>query len=191
MRVLLLVAHPDDETLFGFHDLYYNDTTVICFTNDHNKIRKSDFNRVLKELKRTYYMMAFNDSRRDGWVKRTNTDIINKDIMPIIHTNVPFDLIVSHDYYGEYGHIQHMRVNSIASDLATRLQLPFMTFDQRYSIENEYDMQYTATRQRLLKDYTTETGPIKLHFNFEQQTAILKTLIIVSIVLGLLRFRYI
>ncbi len=41
-------------------------------------------------------------------------------------------MIVSHDEKGEYGHIQHKRVHEIAKYLSNHIQIPFMTFAQRY-----------------------------------------------------------
>ena len=181
MRVLMLVAHPDDETLFGFHDLYYNDTTVICFTNESNTIRKNNFTMVTRALYRKHYMLSFPDSEHNAWLTFTDTDIISKYIIPVLNKNRAYDVIVTHDIHGEYGHIQHTRVNSIGSALAEHLQIPCITFNMRYSILDEYDTGYVKTREKMLNIYSTEKGPITNLKHFQLQSSIIKASVFLCI----------
>jgi LmbE family N-acetylglucosaminyl deacetylase len=44
-----------------------------------------------------------------------------------------YDLVVSHDKNGEYGHIQHKRVHIVAKSLARKIGCRFSGFKARYN----------------------------------------------------------
>lgn len=48
---VMIVAHPDDETLWGGEQLLKENYLVICITNGDNKIRKKEFEKVMEETK--------------------------------------------------------------------------------------------------------------------------------------------
>lgn len=43
---LMIVAHPDDETIWGGSHLINGNYTVLCITNGNNKKRKKEFMNV-------------------------------------------------------------------------------------------------------------------------------------------------
>ena len=122
-NTLMLIAHPDDEILFGYNDLINaSNLMVVCFTNGNNSIRSAEFYSVLKKINAKGIMLNYNDSLNDYWPSLTNE-------MCLIH--IPqgkYECVVSHNGFGEYGHKQHIRVNSIARFVANSLKLPFREF---------------------------------------------------------------
>lgn len=46
---LMIVAHPDDETIWGGSHLLKGHYIVVCLTNGDNPIRKKEFMKVMKE----------------------------------------------------------------------------------------------------------------------------------------------
>lgn len=122
-NTLMLIAHPDDETLFGYSDLINASTlTVVCFTNGNNIIRSEEFSAVMAALNAKGIMLDYNDSLNDYWPLLSNETCL---------AHIPkgnYECVVSHNGFGEYGHKQHIRVNSIARYVAKALGLPFREF---------------------------------------------------------------
>ena len=128
-NVLMLVAHPDDETLFGFYDLINSNCTVICFTNKGNKVRSRDFEKVMHMIQQTGVMFNYKDAGDEEWKSISNDNFIEA-IIPLL--NKKYDMIVSHNSDGEYGHIQHKRVHSVAVSLSSKLEIPYKSFLERF-----------------------------------------------------------
>jgi autotransporter strand-loop-strand O-heptosyltransferase len=97
---LMVVAHPDDELIFGGQELINHgpEYKVICLTNKSNVARKEEFIKVMIELKvGAWEILDFEDSL-------TNPTTI--PLLNIISTK-PWEKIVTHNPIGEYGHPQH------------------------------------------------------------------------------------
>ena len=45
----MIVAHPDDETIWGGGHLLQDDYLVICLTNGNNQIRAKEFEKVMDQ----------------------------------------------------------------------------------------------------------------------------------------------
>ena len=153
MKILMLIAHPDDEILFGYHDIYYNDVDVICFTNKNNNIRSVEFNQCMNMCNIKAHMLDFPDSSDDSWKEYTDISIINT-IKPLL--NVSYDMIVSHGKDGEYRNVQHIRVNSIVTTLSKILNIPFMSFYERFDINDYNNNDFIEKRKKLLDIYKSQ-----------------------------------
>ena len=132
--MLMLVAHPDDEVIFGYEDIINSTTFVICFTNRDNPIRSGEFRNCLQTLGQQGLMLSYPDSRKGTWPTHS-TEMLCDDVLSHLaghNHNHDFDLIVSHDARGEYGHIQHRRVHNVALMVSQRLGVPFQTFYERF-----------------------------------------------------------
>jgi LmbE family N-acetylglucosaminyl deacetylase len=134
MRVLMIVAHPDDEVIFGFHDLLKNHVTVICMTCGDNVVRKKEFFESMSLTGATGHMLNYPDSNTDTWAIIPIEDFYNKDIKNISKgfAGAKYELVVSHCSDGEYGHKQHIRTHEIAKHAASEMGLPFQNFRDRY-----------------------------------------------------------
>ena len=48
-KKLMIVAHPDDEMIWGGSHLLEGNYLVVCLTNGNNNIRKKEFIKVMKK----------------------------------------------------------------------------------------------------------------------------------------------
>ncbi len=97
-RPVVVVAHPDDESLFGAGIIlrYPNDWTVICCTIPfHDPIRAEKFHDACRVL------------GARGIVRQHPERV---DHVPIPDLN-EYDLIVTHNSVGEYGHKHHRELH--------------------------------------------------------------------------------
>jgi len=142
---LMIVAHPDDETLFGgkmLHD--ENGWFVACLTNVNtvgvdwmNPLYGQDYQDALDSGKLTRqkeFINAMNHSRtgylmlghRDG---DFNNDIggvktVRENLRSIIDPRIKkWKKIVTHNAWGDYGHTQHVQTHGIVKDLASELNI--------------------------------------------------------------------
>ena len=138
-RILILCAHPDDESIFASRDMLNNNCTVICLTTPVIKKRREEFFKVLQITGQTGHILNFPDSidfkdkgdLNELWFNLTDKEIYEYYIFNIIKNN-RYDMIVSHDRYGEYGHPQHKRLNELSLYIASVLKIPFNDFKSRY-----------------------------------------------------------
>lgn len=112
---LMIVAHPDDELLWGGIHLLDDDYLVVCITCGVDNLRVKEFESVMAETNDKYIMLGYPDKtngERDNWDTVYNK--ISKDIASIIALK-DWELIVTHNPQGEYGHIHHKMTSKIVT----------------------------------------------------------------------------
>ena len=78
---LMVVAHPDDETLWGGAHLTEGGWFVVCLTNGYNEVRKNAFYEVIKESGNVGLILKYPDlvgGKRSDWA--TSKPQIAKDL---------------------------------------------------------------------------------------------------------------
>lgn len=108
---LMIVAHPDDETIWGGSHLINGNYTVLCITNGNNKKRKKEFMKVMEKTHSKGIILSFPDKTKG---KRDNWKSCKKDIQREIKKEIDskdWNKIVTHNPDGEYGHIHHKKVS--------------------------------------------------------------------------------
>ncbi len=114
---LMIVAHPDDEILFGGGHILSADYLVVCITCGINKIRVHEFQRVMKETDDQYIMLGYPDkvlNIRSNW--KDERPFIYEDLYKILSLK-QWNLIVTHNSNGEYGHYHHIMTNQIVTEV--------------------------------------------------------------------------
>ncbi len=110
---LMIVAHPDDELIWGGGHLLDGGYFVVCITNGRNKTRKAEFESAIKETGNQGIILEYPDKvngKRDDWDKVS--DNILSDIEKIIKLK-KWDMVVTHNKDGEYGHQHHRMTHNI------------------------------------------------------------------------------
>src|SRR5574344_237666 len=117
---LMIVAHPDDEILWGSVELLKKNYLVICVTCGSNKIRVKEFENVMKATNDKYIMLGYPDKilyKRSNWV--FSYKYIKRDLK-YIEDYKDWKMIVTHNKRGEYGHQHHKMVHKIVWSTANR-----------------------------------------------------------------------
>lgn len=114
---LMIVAHPDDDMLWGGAHLIEDDYVVVCITCGSNSRRLNEFRRVMQKTDDSYIALGYPDTilrNRNDW--KYFSDYIIKDLEKIISSN-DWNLVVTHNKSGEYGHIHHKMTNKFVTDI--------------------------------------------------------------------------
>ncbi len=116
-KKLMIVAHPDDETLWGGIHLLEDDYYVVCITNGNNDVRSREFSKIIKATGNQGIILSYPDKvngRRDDWSRVYGK--ITDDMERIINAK-NWELIVTHNPDGEYGHMHHVMTDRIVTGL--------------------------------------------------------------------------
>jgi LmbE family N-acetylglucosaminyl deacetylase len=117
-RVLVIVAHPDDELIWMGGTLLRHkkdwNTTVICLTRKSDKDRNPKFFKACKVLGVKGFLYDFDDTTSKPWDKQKVINTIKK------HCTNPFDVVYTHGSNGEYGHPRHKELHKIINFLVDK-----------------------------------------------------------------------
>lgn len=146
---LMIVAHPDDETLFGGAHLISDNYLVVCLTNART-YRAEDFHDAMDVAKVERIMLSYPDTLElpDGKLQYDpdyNWDLdqlaIQSDIDLLLHYK-QWDTVVTHNPDGDYGHYHHKKVSKYTTELyqkAPNQTKHFMYFGKYYKQEELTD----------------------------------------------------
>jgi len=113
---IMIVAHPDDESLFGGEALTsLKGWMVVCVTNAGVIERRQEFVNAMNLIKANYVMLNHADHLASG-----NFDPSLERQLAELIAERPWEMIVTHGRRGEYGHTQHKAVHQIVCRLAPR-----------------------------------------------------------------------
>jgi LmbE family N-acetylglucosaminyl deacetylase len=118
-EVLVVVAHPDDETIWMGGTILRNKDyrwTIFSLCRAGDGDRKPKFDKACKILNATPIIADLDDE--------ILKPISEKDVISIIKKSVPaknYDFVFTHGENGEYGHIRHVDVhNAVKSMIKSR-----------------------------------------------------------------------
>ena len=168
---LMIVAHPDDDVIWGGGHLMEGDYFVVCITNGRNDTRRPEFEKMLEKSGNSGYILEYPDKvagERDNWEKVW--DKIESDIERIMKCK-DWKLIVTHNKDGEYGHQHHKYTHSIVTELYkdNKLTSPLYCFGKYYSKaklpDHEDEMTKMSDKQieyknDLVKVYESQSGTV-------------------------------
>lgn len=116
-KKLMIVAHPDDELLWGGGHLMDGDYLVVCITRGYDRVRSEEFRRVTEASGNEHIILSYPDKvvgKRDDWSEIDAK--ISSDLDKVMEYK-NWDLIVTHNKRGEYGHRHHKMTNRIVTDI--------------------------------------------------------------------------
>ena len=109
--VVLIVAHPDDETLWAGGTILSHPTWkcfVVCLCRESDEDRAPKFYKALKALKSEGVMGDLNDGPDQNPLDENEVEQAILNLSPQKH----FDLIITHNPTGEYTrHIRHEEIS--------------------------------------------------------------------------------
>ena len=184
---LIIVAHPDDETLWGGSHINEDKYFIVCITCGKNRIRYSEIKKVSKMSDNNFLGLFYPDTTwfmRNDWKKYKKN--IEKDLERIIKMK-KWNSIVTHNKDGEYGHIHHKMTHRIVTDIYENNNLNNQTklyyFGKYYSKEKiklmEKDTYIMSSdslkkKEKMIKKYRTQYFVTKkfrhmnTHENFQE-----------------------
>ena len=115
---LMIVAHPDDETLWGGAHLLDGGWLVVSITHGSDSTRSAEFAEAVTASGNTPLMLSYPDKvnlRRDDWSQVSGG--IEADIATLLQYK-DWQTVATHNPAGEYGHLHHKRTNAIVAAAA-------------------------------------------------------------------------
>ena len=149
----MIVAHCDDESIFGGYDLLQNNNwTVIVITNPSvhkkNKYRKNEFINISKKL--NFKFEFWNYANNQNSVAKWNIKEIISRINILIKNN-NFDMILTHNLMGEYGHLHHKTIHKIIYN-------NFKNYNLQYFSKDRKVLELQESYEELLNMYESKGG---------------------------------
>ena len=147
-KKLMIVAHPDDDTIWGGAHIRSGDYFIVCITNARNETRKAEFEKMLSITGNSGYILEYPDKVagiRDEWTQVR--DKIENDLERLM-TCKDWELIVTHNKDGEYGHQHHKYPHSIVTELYDKNKLtePLYCFGTYHSAKKLPDYEGEMTK---------------------------------------------
>lgn len=122
---LMIVAHPDDDIIWGGSHLIDDNYLVICVTCGVDLKRVEEFKNVMSKTNDDYIMLGYPDKtngKRDDW--NSVYDSVTNSLKTIINYK-DWELVVTHNPDGEYGHIQHKMTSKIVTEIVSSKNLMY------------------------------------------------------------------
>ena len=129
---LMIVAHPDDETLLGSEELLKNKYLVVCITCGTNKKREKEIEAALKISKDRLIVLDKPDKVRG---KRSDWKHYKKQIeyeLKYVIKKKKWNTIVTHNPEGEYGHIHHKITSNIVTKVYNKEKIGKLKYFGKY-----------------------------------------------------------
>ncbi|WP_051620576.1 PIG-L family deacetylase [Paenibacillus sp. UNC451MF] len=145
---IMIVAHPDDETIFGGAQLIQEKGwLVICVTNGDNQERCSEFTKVMKKIDAHFEIWNYNDE----WNGDFDRYSLKWDLAVVL-ARYPKSIVkvVTHNLSGEYGHTQHKALSQIVHSLVFKNLYVFDTSEEKL------EEALLSKKQELLQYYKTQ-----------------------------------
>lgn len=106
---LMIVAHPDDESLFGGGQLIVEGNwKVVCVTNGDHSVRRAEFERVMFITLSRSEIWQYYDEQFTPLKEKE----LDKDLNRVVHEQ-KWEKIVTHNEEGEYGHLHHKQIHKV------------------------------------------------------------------------------
>lgn len=179
---LMIVAHPDDESLWGGAHLKEGKWFVVCMTNNYTQSRKIEYYRMLvlagqKGMMLDYPDMyyIYNKNLKKEWQKDDWShvyDAATEDIRTLI-TYKNWDQIATHSPTGETSHIHHLKIDAAVTKECKNYNIfdKLWYFGKFYTKGNipvdlpRLSDEEIAFKQRLIDVYQGEATPIATYWD--------------------------
>ena len=132
---IMIVAHPDDETLWGGANLIKENYFVISLTNNYNLVRAKEFMQIMNFTNNSGILLDYPDTQDDIIDNWSEVEIgILKDLTTILNYK-NWEKIVTYGPDGTYGHIHHKKTSKFVTLTTKKLK----KFNKLYYFGKYYD----------------------------------------------------
>lgn len=149
---VMIVTHPDDESLWGGAHLMHEKYLVVCMTNGYHQTRHANFDSVMNRVNQKSLILNYPDVKKyykngkyDADLYSTSEVGMRKDIRTIL-TYKKWKKVVTHNPFGEYGKYHHQRVSAYVSSEFDKLKLQNVEF---YYFGKYYDADDTIPGEQI------------------------------------------
>ncbi len=147
----MVVAHPDDESIFGGDQLLSESGwDVVCVTGTSKASRQSELEAAMKIAGVSSLVCL---DHIDSLTRPIDSEKLHKELETIIN-HTPYERVVTHNPDGEYFHPQHRAVYEVLSDLMPESLYVFHCSDTPLPAER------LQAKQTLLRAYPSQAGVI-------------------------------
>ncbi len=159
-KKLMIVAHPDDEIIWGGSHLIDDEYFVVCLTNANDEVRSEEFKKAMAYTNDAYIMLDYQDRFMDKKSRWTIEQFfIKRDLKQIINLK-NWEEIVTHNPDGEYGHIQHKLTSKYVTKYAKDKNLLYFGYYYEKEIPNNVstipDINYQKKITDLVEIYKSQ-----------------------------------
>jgi hypothetical protein len=153
--ILVIVAHPDDETIWAGGMLLrskYN-KTIICLCRKKDKDRCPKFKEACKIFNANGHISDLDDLEEGYYKKVSSKDIIKRILR--ITKGKKYDCVFTHGRNGEYNHIRHVEVHNAVMEMLEKGLLSakkvfFFSYKKRKNYFQGYAA-YNSNADKLIK----------------------------------------
>ena len=131
----MIVAHPDDEILWGGANLFNEDYFVVCLTNGYNFERANEFRKILNFTKNVGIILNYpdlQDNIKDDW-KQIKKGML-QDLNRILNYKF-WKKIVTHGPDGTGGHYHHIKTFEFVTETVIKIN----KYNNLYYFAKYYD----------------------------------------------------
>jgi LmbE family N-acetylglucosaminyl deacetylase len=135
MKAQVLVAHPDDCVIFArpFVDAHPDyEWSIVYLTYDYDDIRSMEISGYWNSRNIPTKFLGFIDDYKD--IENNELSFSAELAESAIKQVVDADLILTHFEDGDYGHIHHKFVNTVAN----KIDVPKVYFASTFNYTDEY-----------------------------------------------------
>lgn len=166
---LMIVAHPDDELIWGGGHLIEDDYFVVCITRGNDSVRKGEFEQVVSSTGDKGLILSYPDkiaNKRSKWLFFHGK--IKKDIETVIAYK-DWEEIVTHNQEGEYGHQHHIMTHDIVVTACDEVgtdaeQMYFGDYYKKKDVPNDLqqiDDETLGQKEEIAKIYKSQSKTVK------------------------------
>jgi len=150
----MVVAHPDDESLWAGRFLEDNsDTTVICLTHGGTQERETLFRKAMAHYGVSSYLIWDYPDRGQKGFSASDTRKITHRLASVLEKNA-FESVITHSRYGEYGHRCHRDTHEIVTRTVGKT-IPIDVFDFNFGANRALGQ----SQRKALKAYFVGAKP--------------------------------
>jgi hypothetical protein len=154
-EVLVIVAHPDDETIWVGGTLLQSkdNKTIISLCRKKDRDRAPRFRKVCKLLQAKAYILDLDDAETGKHKEISSKEIIKRILK--ITKNKKYDILYTHGKEGEYGHKRHLDIHKAVNEMLDKKLLSakevfFFSYHKMKNNFQDYAL-YNSSADKLIR----------------------------------------